>query len=92
MSTTAALQPCQANPYEKMTPAQLRAELQRTDEICVRQEIQIKQLTEGTLAMIKDFSVAILAHMKGDTDGVRAGLDAIVKKNVVVAPSAGAMH
>lgn len=79
-------------PYEKMTPAELRAELERLDVLCVKQQLQIKQLTEGKLAMMKDFSVAILAHMKGDQAGVHAGLDAIVKKNVIVAPSPEAMH
>lgn len=69
-------------PYEKMTPAELRAELARTDEVCVKQELQIKQLTEGVQAMLKDFSVPLFAHLNGDTDRVHAGLDAIVKKNV----------
>lgn len=91
MSATAT-NPADTCPYEKMTPEQLRSELERLDVVCVKQELQIKQLTEGTLNMIKDFSVVILAHMKGHKDGVRAGLDAIVKKNVIVAPAAGAMH
>lgn len=91
MSAT-AIDATDTRPYEKMTPVALRAELERLDVLCVKQQLQIKQLTDGTLAMMKDFSVAILAHMNGDQAGVHAGLDAIVKKYVIVTPSPEAMH
>lgn len=71
-------------PYEDMTPDELRAELERLDVVCVKQELQIRQLIEGTQNMLKDFSIPLFAHMNGDTDRVYAGLDAIVKKNVTI--------
>lgn len=71
-------------PYEDMTPDELRAELERLDVVCVKQELQIRQLIEGTQNMLKDFSIPLFAHMNGDTDRVHAGLDAIVKKNVTI--------
>jgi hypothetical protein len=70
------------DPYEKMSVEQLRAELERLDEVCVKQEVQIRQFTEGTLSMITDFSGVILGHMAGDTDKVRTALDVIVNKYV----------
>jgi ABC-type uncharacterized transport system permease subunit len=80
------------NPYEAMTADELRSELAGLDAFAVKQQLQIKQLTDASLNMIKDFSVIILAHMKGDVDGVHAGLDAIVKKNVIVTPSSKDLH
>ena len=79
---TGSTNPAATCPYEKMTPEQLRAELERLDVVCVKQELQIKQLIEGTQNMLKDFSIPLFAHMNGDTDRVHAGLEAIVKKNV----------
>lgn len=73
-----------ACPYEDMTPDELRAELERLDVVCVKQELQIKQLIEGAQNMLKDFSIPLFAHMNGDTDRVHAGLEAIVKKNVTI--------
>lgn len=81
-----------ANPYEAMTPNELRTELAGLDAFAAKQSVRIRQLEEASLAMIKDFSVCILAHMQGDQACVYAGLDAIVKKNVIVAPSPEAMH
>lgn len=71
-------------PYEDMTPDELRAELERLDVVCVKQELQIKQLIEGAQNMLKGFSIPLFAHMNGDTDRVHAGLEAIVKKNVTI--------
>lgn len=81
-----------ANPYEAMTPNELRTELAGLDAFAVKQSVRIRQLEEASLAMIKDFSVCILAHMKGDKDGVFAGLEAIVNKNVIVVPAAQELH
>lgn len=77
-----AAQDATVKTYQEMTPAELRAECERLDEVCIKQAVQIKDFTEGTLSMISDFSGVILRHMAGDIDKVRAGLDTIVDRYV----------
>ena len=78
--------------YEDMTPQELRAELERLDDVCIREAIQVKNLEEASRGLIKVFSSILLAHMRQDTGKVSALLDAAVQKHVMVVPGEQELH
>ncbi len=71
--------------YDEMSVDELRSELGRLDGVCIMQNIKLRKLHGVLTAVISDFSPLLVAHMKGDTQGVASALDELCKTRVTVA-------
>lgn len=73
-----------AKAHSTMTQQELLIEAKRLHRLVHDRNGELLESKLAFQNMLKDLSIPIFAHMNGDTDRVRAGLDAIVNKYVTV--------
>lgn len=70
--------------FTAMTPQELQIEAKRLNRLVHDRNGELLESKLAFQNMLNDLSIPIFAHMNGDTDRVRAGLDAMVNKYVTV--------
>lgn len=70
--------------FKAMTLQELQIEAQRLNRQLFDRNGELLESKLAFQNMLKDLSIPVFAHMNGDTDRVRAGLDVIVNKYVTV--------